>query len=452
MIRSRAASLTRWRTVPLALLLAGLICGLAPVAKALDVRATVADVTAAGQVRMVLPSGAAVEPGDPVRIEADIPGIGPLAIETRWQVVESGPGYAVADPDGRPSGMPQAGYAAVIETSVPQTAAAPPEAAPEPASAAECDRLAAAPDDASALSPGVHSDELQRNADAAVEACLQAVAEAPSLPRLRLQLARALAARAEFAEAERWMRSAAEDGSVPAMVRLGIMLCSGCDFAPSIRKDDAEAVRWFIRAADQGHYLAMRNLGNAYRAGRGVARDPEQALRWYERAAELGDAPSITNLGVIYGEGNLVEKDLARAVQLFQHAADLGDTSAMYNLAMMHRHGVGLPRDERAATELFIEAADEGDAQAAYEAARALDRGVGTQRDPEGAAVYVLEAVRGGLAEALTSMVSGPKTWSAACRRAVQQELRAAGLYQGAIDGAFGSGTRRAIEALVAGQ
>lgn len=50
-------------------------------------------------------------------------------------------------------------------------------------------------------------------------------------------------------------------------------------------------------------------------------------------------------------------------------------------------------------------------------------------------------------APAFTPVAAAFNEYSPASRRAIQQRLRAYGYYRGAIDGAFGPGTRNAIEA-----
>ncbi|NND49688.1 MAG: hypothetical protein HKN60_05495, partial [Rhizobiales bacterium] len=147
----------------------------------------------------------------------------------------------------------------------------------------------------------------------------------------------------------------------------------------------------------------------------------------------------------IYGTGDIVERDYVRAAGLFQRAADLGEVTAKFNLAMLYKHGAGVARDDAAATRLFLAAAEAGDMRSAYQAARALDRGAGIGRDRQEAARQAIAALRGGYGPARVSLAEQPQTWSAEFRRAVQRELHGLGVYDGAIDGIFGRGTRRAL-------
>ncbi len=71
------------------------------------------------------------------------------------------------------------------------------------------------------------------------------------------------------------------------------------------RADYAEAVRWYRLAADQGFALAQYKLGVAHARGVGVPQNYAEAVRWYRLAADQGDAFAQDKLGTmyLYGEG-----------------------------------------------------------------------------------------------------------------------------------------------------
>jgi hypothetical protein len=60
-----------------------------------------------------------------------------------------------------------------------------------------------------------------------------------------------------------------------------------------------EAFHWYQQAALQGDAPAQRELGHAYRDGRGVSPDLPQAARWYRRAASQGDEEAADSLRLI---------------------------------------------------------------------------------------------------------------------------------------------------------
>jgi len=62
--------------------------------------------------------------------------------------------------------------------------------------------------------------------------------------------------------------------------------------AAADRDDYAEAMRWYRIAADQGSAEAQFEIGVLYDTGQGVAQDAAEAMRWYQRAADQGFAPA----------------------------------------------------------------------------------------------------------------------------------------------------------------
>lgn len=119
--------------------------------------------------------------------------------------------------------------------------------------AADCDRLAASPDDPQKKAKGVPYAQL--NAQAAVAACMKAVAEAPREGRLWFQYGRALEKAAKL----------------------------------------PDAVKAYTEAKNLGHAAAFNNLGELYRDGKHVQRDLSQALELFKKSAELGSAEGKTN-------------------------------------------------------------------------------------------------------------------------------------------------------------
>ena len=60
---------------------------------------------------------------------------------------------------------------------------------------------------------------------------------------------------------------------------------NAADGRPAPEADDAKATVWYEKAAQLGHSGAMRNLGAAYRDGKGVKEDAKTAWVWFELAA-----------------------------------------------------------------------------------------------------------------------------------------------------------------------
>jgi TPR repeat protein len=120
-------------------------------------------------------------------------------------------------------------------------------------------------------------------------------------------------------------RQAAEAGSLVAAHRLGKAL--------SARGETREAERWLAQAAEAGHTAAQVDLGVMfYRLG---GRD-EEAADWFHRAASGGDAEARYNLGLclLHGRGLVADRDLA--VNYFRQAASSGSFAAVRALVALN--------------------------------------------------------------------------------------------------------------------
>lgn len=133
--------------------------------------------------------------------------------------------------------------------------------------------------------------------------------------------------RADYVEAVRWYRSAADHGDAVAQLKLGAMYETG----EGVPQNYVEAVRWFRLAADQGHAMAQFNLALMYDNGRGVPQNYAEAVRWYRLAADQGHALGQKNLGVMYVQGQGVPQNYVEAYKWWSLAAAQGDSEAAQN-------------------------------------------------------------------------------------------------------------------------
>ena len=106
------------------------------------------------------------------------------------------------------------------------------------------------------------------------------------------------------------------------------------------RKDYAEAMRWYREAADQGSAVAQINIGSLYQNGWGVARDYVEAMGWYRKAADRGNALAQNHIGLLYQNGWGVPQDSAEAQVWMQKAAAAGDADAKKWLASHQASGL----------------------------------------------------------------------------------------------------------------
>jgi hypothetical protein len=133
--------------------------------------------------------------------------------------------------------------------------------------------------------------------------------------------ARAAYDRADYAEAVRWYRLAADQGDAMAQGILGSMY----EIGKGVPENDAEALRWYRLAADQGLVFAQTGMGGMYRYGRGVPQNYAEALRWYRLAADQGEVTAQNALGSMYVEGIGVPQNYIEGYKWLTLAAAQGD-------------------------------------------------------------------------------------------------------------------------------
>ena len=172
----------------------------------------------------------------------------------------------------------------------------------------------------------------------------------------------------------------------------------------------------------------------------------EEAVRACQRALEAypGSARFEFQLGRAFHR----KKSYGEALTHYRSAVDKTYTSAMNNLGGMYEDGQGVAKDEAEAVRWYRKAAENGEASAMYNLGRMYEDGQGVAKDRRAAARHVFDALRLGNAFTVKEMTTNTNAWSKEFRRGLQRLMRDAGVYSGPIDGSFGPGTRRAIEAL----
>lgn len=286
----------------------------------------------------------------------------------------------------------------------------------------------------------------------------------------------------DTARAARYYRSALARGNRRAAYPLGQLYW----FGDGVARDYAEAVRLMRMAAADGQELSYAYLGDAYRLGRGVGATPGLAVNWYRRAIEAGNVNAALALGRMYLNGQGISKDPIEARRLFGTASSAGIARADYYLGHIYRDGLGTAVNKGQALDYYRKAAEKGDRGATYQVGYAFFTGAGTAKNLETslmwferaaeaglssghyaaavvlsrlrpkdptqrrAARHMLDALREGNDQASRAMKENAAGWPIQFRLRLQELLRQAGHYRGAIDGAFGPATRRAIDSLVA--
>jgi len=122
----------------------------------------------------------------------------------------------------------------------------------------------------------------------------------------------------DMLQAIQWWQKAAAQNQIDAQTVLGELFLIPKPPYGTNYLNYAEAVRWLRPAADAGSISAMNNLGVAYENGYGVTSDLAQAAKWYRQAAEMGNANAQANLGLLYMTGQGVPMDLVQAYKWFK--------------------------------------------------------------------------------------------------------------------------------------
>ena len=185
----------------------------------------------------------------------------------------------------------------------------------------------------------------------------------------QLQLGRIFAGAANYGEAIKWTRKAAEAGDVNAQFLLGALYENIGDtqerndhglntvpkfnFPPanfgillnSPQQDYQEAVKWYRKAAEADNTDAQYYLGECYYTGKGIPQSYAEAIKWYRKSAEQGNLDAQMRLTGMYSTGIGVPQDFAEAAKWCRMAADQGHTFAEGLLGAMYESGEGVPQD-----------------------------------------------------------------------------------------------------------
>ena len=172
--------------------------------------------------------------------------------------------------------------------------------------------------------------------DALRLACENSYAAHPDTPRYAYQLARLYSARDYNVSAEKYLKTAAEQGDPVAQSEYGKIL----------NDQGFDGTDWQKKAAAQGIVPAMEALGDYYDADE----NPAAARDWYQKAAAGGELHAALRLGDYYRE-----RDPAKARTYYQAATALGEPEARYKLAELLRAS-----DPAAARAWYRKAALEG--------------------------------------------------------------------------------------------
>ncbi len=195
---------------------------------------------------------------------------------------------------------------------------------------------------------------------AAVPACNEALRRYPEVVRFQIQYARALLAADRANDALTAVKKASKLGYPAADVLIGQMHEMG-KFDERNRADYDEALRWYKRAAEQDYPPALRIIGSYIESGyAGFRRSTADALPWYQKAADLGFPPALVDLGDKYASGLGVRRDYNTAMSYYSTAAEAGYAEAQFKLGEMYERGRGVKRNKDTAITWYRRAGNNG--------------------------------------------------------------------------------------------
>lgn len=200
------------------------------------------------------------------------------------------------------------------------------------------------------------------------------------------------------------------------------------------------------RLADAGDSRSIVGLALAKLDRKRADYDPSGAVALLEKAAAAGDADAQYRLAKVLEGGFGVTADPVRALTLYSQAADAGIAAAVNDMGYFAYYGeLGVPEDRDRALALFRQAADLGHTEAMFNVASFAANGRAPGLGPKDAADLLYRALRGGSELALNGLLDKADRFPRETWAELQAILAEKGLYDGAVDGAFGPGTRRAV-------
>jgi uncharacterized caspase-like protein len=173
---------------------------------------------------------------------------------------------------------------------------------------------------------------------------------------------------------------------------------------------------------------------------------PQEALELLEKAVAAGDPDAKYRLAKVLEGGLGADPDPVRARALYEEAAMAKIPAALNDMGYFHFTGeLGLDKDRDKALAMFQEAAATGHTEAMFNLASFAANGLVPDLGSKEAADLLYRALRGGSELALDALLTNAEKFPKETWASLQQILADKKFYEGAVDGSFGPGTRRAI-------
>lgn len=199
--------------------------------------------------------------------------------------------------------------------------------------------------------------------------------------------------------------------------------------------------------AEEGNTRALMGLAYMRLNPEEASFDPKRGISLLEKAANNDDAEAQYELGQLYEKGIGVAQDTKKAIALYRQAAAANYADAINDLGFLHyQGGKNIIQDQKLAIEHFGRAADLRHPEAMFNYAALIDDGIVAGKTPKDAGKYLYDALRSGAAEVLNQLLKNPKMFKQATRLELQRKLAEVSLYEGALDGQIGPGTKKSLK------
>jgi len=140
-----------------------------------------------------------------------------------------------------------------------------------------------------------------------------------------------------YAEAEYWLRKAAERNHRMAQLNLGIMYLeynteeqSNWDWHSDKKTLHSKAEYWIAKAANGGSRQAQYLLGWIYLSYNASEENHIKAIHYLRKSANSGETLAQIKLGELYAEGEIVTQDYEETYYWFILASEYGDEDKFY--------------------------------------------------------------------------------------------------------------------------
>ncbi|MFO1242229.1 MAG: hypothetical protein U1E36_03385 [Rickettsiales bacterium] len=200
-------------------------------------------------------------------------------------------------------------------------------------------------------------------------------------------------------------RKAAASGDVPAMLSVSKAYAEGVGVNQNIQKareyfDQAVAN---VRPEDGS---SMKDIGMAFRIGRGVVPDIQKAAFWLERASNVGQVEAKKQFAELIYVGAVAKFPPKDAIPLFEQAAAQGSADALFDLGEAYASGQAVPVDYFKAAGFYRKASNLGIAAATRALGLMTLAGFGVQKDEVQGVTLLKQAVDSGSTLAMLDLAN----------------------------------------------